>query len=138
MCADVAFEAIHGRKDLFAVAAHQRPVRLRLHPGGQHRRIDQIGEKYCQPAYLTWIGGRSQQIFGLGIHSISGQYLLRQRRPGDPITSVDRCHSLIEQMINRRGALRTGTAAFLQPPLNVVAHVNIVALRTSTWAVVDK
>ena len=104
----MAPKTIHDRQDLFAVAAHQHPVGLGLHPGRQHRRIHQIGEKYCQPANLTRIGRRGQQILGLGVHPISGQHLLGQRRPGHPITTVDRRHRLIEQIINRRDAPRTG------------------------------
>ena len=68
----MALKALHGRQDLFAVAAHQHPVGFRFHPGRQHRRIDQIGEKYRQPANLTRIGGRGQQILGLGVHPIGG------------------------------------------------------------------
>ena len=41
-------------QDLFAVAAHQHPVRLWFHPCLQHRRIDQIGESVVnQDRYMS-------------------------------------------------------------------------------------
>jgi hypothetical protein len=42
---DMAPEAIHDLNHLIAVAPHQHPIGLGLHPSGQHRRIDQIGEQ---------------------------------------------------------------------------------------------
>ena len=106
--AEVALKAVHGRGAPVRGSGPPAFGRFRLHLRRQTGRIDQIGEKYCQSANLTRIGRRGQQILGLGVHAISGQHLLRQRRAGHSITSVDRGHRLIEQIIDRHGALRTG------------------------------
>ena len=104
--ADMAFESIYRRIDLFAVAAHQHPVRFGFHPRRQPRRIDKVSENYCHPADLTTIGGRGQQILSISVHAVGGYHPLGQRRGGHPITSVDRGHCLIEQVRQRpRGGL---------------------------------
>ncbi len=42
---DMALKAVRDLQHQVAIAPNQRPVRLGLHPGGQHRRIDQIREQ---------------------------------------------------------------------------------------------
>ena len=59
------------------------------------RKVSSTGESHQDR-------GRGQQILGLGVHPIDGQHLLRQRRRGHPITSIDRRHRPIEQLIDRR------------------------------------
>ena len=108
--ADMPLVAVHDAQHQVAVAAHQQPVGLRLHPGRQHRRIHQIGEQDRQPPDLTGIARGGQQILGLGVAAVDGQHLPRQRRRGRPITTVDRRHRPIQQLIDRRTTLRVGIA----------------------------
>ena len=76
------------------------------------------------------ISRRGQQILGVCVDPGSGYHPLRQRRAGDPITSVDRRHRLIEQLVDRRGGLENTIAVHRRAP--IVAHVNSVALPAST------
>ena len=133
--ADMALIAVHDRQDLLAVATHQHPVRLGLDPGRQHRRIHQIGEKNRQPANLTSIGrgGQADPRRRRSPQSTANT-CSRQRRRGHPITTVDRRHRPIQQLIDRRRAPRTGITVprRAQPS---VAHPTSVALWVSTRAV---
>ena len=111
---------------LLAIATHQQPVRLGLHPGRQHRRIRQIGEDDRQPPDLTRIARRGQQVFGLSIRTVSGQHLPRQGRRGRTITAVDRRNRPIQQLVDRRPALRAGIAV-ARGTVRTVAHLDIVS-----------
>jgi hypothetical protein len=99
--ADVPFKTVNRSQDLFAVAAHQRVVGLGLHPGGEHRRIDQIGEQDRQSPDLAAIAANSQQILGVDVVTVDRQRPPRQCRRGRPITAVDRRDRLIQQFIHR-------------------------------------
>jgi hypothetical protein len=55
---------------------------------------------------------------------VHGQYMVGKRGGGSPISTVDRRHRLIQQVINRRTSAKTELARGTHP---AVAHVNIVA-----------
>jgi hypothetical protein len=100
----MALKAIHYREDQLAIAAHQRPIRLRLHPSRQRCRIHQIGEQDRQPPNLTGIAGSAEQVLGIGVVAVDGQHLPRQGRRGGTVTTVDGFHRTIKKVIDRRAA----------------------------------
>jgi hypothetical protein len=117
----MALKAIHDAQHQVAVAAHQHPVRLGLHPRGQHRRIDQIGEQNRQPPDLTTTAGSGEQVFGVGVVAVGGQHLSGQRRRSGAVTTVNRRHRPIQQVVDRRTAPLTSVT---RPTL---AHLDIVS-----------
>jgi len=88
----MAPEAVHDLNHLLVVAPDQHPIGLGLHPSGQHRRIDQIGEQDRQPPDLTSVTRGGEQILGLGVAPIDREHLIGQRRRCHPIATVNRRH----------------------------------------------
>ncbi len=64
--ADMPLVPVHDAQHLFAVPTYHQAVRLRLHLGGQRRRIHQIGKEHRQPPDLTSVPRGCQQVFGVG------------------------------------------------------------------------
>jgi hypothetical protein len=126
--ADMAFVALHRAQHQLAIPTHQEPIRLRLYPRRQHRRIHQIGEEDRQPPDLTRITRRRKQVLGLGVRSVGRQHLPCQRRRGRTITAVDRHDGLIQKIINRRLARPTGLAVRCRTDPTVAHSDNVASL----------
>ena len=124
---DVPVVVVDNAQHLLAVSPDNGVICLWLDLGRQQRRVDEIGEKYCQTANLTASVGSGEQILRFGVAFIGNQDLLRQRRCGYPIATVDRRHRRVQQVIDRGAATNAGAVIPRDSPC-AVAHVKYGAI----------
>jgi hypothetical protein len=103
--ADVALISIDDPAHIILVAADQGAIRLRFQTGGQHRRVDEVGEHDCQSAEFTVVSRRGEQVLGFRVAAVDRKNPPGQRGRGSTVAFIDGPHRAVQQFVDRCTAL---------------------------------
>jgi hypothetical protein len=95
----VALVAFDAPTYLFAIPSNDGAIIFWFYTCRQRSGIDQVCEKGCKSADLTWKIGRCHKFLGVGVGAVDGQHSTRERVRSRSVTSVDGLDCLVEQLV---------------------------------------